>query len=103
LTFSGNVQTGKLSRFLAFFTQSWETQNTFHRPNKCHSSSKFTNMSNGKGELIHSDLVKAQTEAQQHHFWHQKCVENSTTVSLLGIGRMAKSEVLKCLETTLIF
>jgi hypothetical protein len=56
-----------------------------------------------KGELIHSDLVKAQTEARQHHFWRQKCVENATIVSLLGIGRMAKSEVLKCLETTLIF
>jgi hypothetical protein len=103
LTFSGNVQTGELSRFHAFFTQSRETQNTIHHPNNQHSSRKFTNMLSVKGEVIHSDLIKAQTEARRHHFWHPKRVENSTIVSLLGVGRMAKSEVLKCLETTLIF
>jgi hypothetical protein len=98
-----SLQTGELSRFHAYFTQSREAQNTFHHPNNQHSSRKFTNMSNVKGELIHSDLIKAQTEARRQHFWRPKRVENSNIVSLLGVGRMAKSEVLKCLETTLIF
>jgi hypothetical protein len=106
LTFSGNVQTVKLLRchdFFTtvkllhchdFFTQLRETQNTIQQPNNQQSSRKVAYMSNIiKGELIHSDLVKAQTEAQRHHFWHRKRVENSTIGSLLGVCRMAKAEV----------